>query len=92
MRWASSTTTRSHSRRCQAFNEVVVAREVVESRNQQVALTEGVAGAGGLDQLSGQDREVEPELVVQLVLPLADETTRSDDEALGEGRPAASAP
>ena len=36
-------------------SKIVVAGQVVQSGNQQVALAEGVAGAGGLDQLSGED-------------------------------------
>ena len=66
--------------RGQTLDQVVVAGQVVEPGNQQVALTEGVAGPGRLDQLAGQDREVEPELVVQLVLPLADEPAGSHDQ------------
>ena len=64
----------------QTIDQVSVARQVVESGDHQVAFTERIAGPGGLDQLTGEDGEVQSELVVHLVLPLSDEPAGSHDE------------
>ncbi len=60
--------------------QLLVAREVVEARHQQVLLEEGVAGVGGVDHLARHDLEAEVELLTHLVLPLVDQHARADDE------------
>ena len=66
---------------CELGLQVVVAGQVIEPGDQQRLLGERVAAAGGLDHVPGQDLEVEPELLPQLVLPLLDEAPRSDHQA-----------
>ena len=57
-----------------------------------VVLGERVAGARRLDLIAGEDLEVEPELIAELVLPLLDEAARGDDEAALDDRRGSSAP
>ena len=73
-------------------HELLVAREVIEARDQQVLLEERVAGVGGVDHLARDDLEAEVELLAQLVLPLIDEHARADDRARAWRRRAPSAP
>jgi len=61
--------------------QVFVARKVVEARDEQVLLKEGVAGVRGVDHRPGDDLEAQVELLAHLVLPLLDEHPRADDEA-----------
>ena len=61
--------------------EVLVAAELVQAGDQQVAVGERVARRRALDPIAGQEREVEVELLSQLRLPLLDERPRGDDEA-----------
>jgi hypothetical protein len=39
----------------ETFEQVIVAGQVIQSGNHQVALAEGITCPGGLDQLSGKD-------------------------------------
>ena len=78
---ASSKTTRSHSWACSSLAlQVLVARELVEARDEQVALVEGVA-ARGRDAVGGEDVEGQVELLVELHLPLVHEGPGRDDQA-----------
>ena len=60
---------------------VLVARQLVESRDGEVVLEEPVAGAGGLELVVGQDLEGQVEAATQLVLPLLGQAAGTDDEA-----------
>ena len=60
---------------------VLVARQLVEPRDDEVVLHEPVAGARGLELVVGEDVEWELEAPVQLVLPLLGQVARADDEA-----------
>ena len=61
--------------------EVLVAAQHVEARDPEVGLIEGVADAARLDPVAGEDREVEVELLRQLVLPLLDQVAGRGHEA-----------
>ena len=81
MRCASSTTTRSHSDSLELGQQVLVARELVHARDQQRVLLERRRAEDGVDELRREDLEAQPELEVQLVLPLLDEAAGRDDQA-----------
>ena len=81
MRWASSTTTRSHSDFGELGQQVLVASELIHAGDQQRVLLEGRGAEHRLAELRREDLEGEPELQVQLVLPLLDEAARGDDQA-----------
>ncbi len=59
----------------------LVSAEHVEARDEQGLVLEGVAGAGGLELVAGEDREGQPELGEELVLPLLDEVPGRDNQA-----------
>ena len=64
--------------------EVVGARQLVHPRDQQVVPGEdGVLGGRrlGVGELPGQQLEVQPELLPQLILPLLDQAAGRDDQA-----------
>ena len=63
---------------------VLVARQLVQTRDGEVVLEEPVAGAGGLELVVGQDLEGQMEATAQLILPLLGEAARADDEATPE--------
>src|SRR5205085_2944756 len=63
------------------IDEIVIARKMVEPGDEEVVVGERVRRAACLDQISGEDRELEPEPVTEFVLPLADQPTRGDHEA-----------
>ena len=82
MRCASSTTTRSHSDLASSAWQVLVARELIHPRDQQrVLLERRLAPNTVCSRLRGQDLEREPELQIQLVLPLLDQAAGGDDQA-----------
>ena len=60
---------------------VLVARELVESGDDEVGLQEPVAGARGLQLVVGEDLEGQVEAPVQLVLPLLGQAAGADDQA-----------
>ena len=61
--------------------QVLVARELIHARDEQRVLLERRRPEHGLAELRREDLEREPELQVQLVLPLVDETAGRDDQA-----------
>ena len=61
--------------------EVLVAAELVQAGDEQVAVGERVARRRALDPVAGEDVEVEVELLGELRLPLLDERAGGDDEA-----------
>ena len=61
--------------------KLFVARQLIHSCNQPVALLERVARPGGMDHVVGQQIELEAELLGQLVLPLLGQRARSHDQA-----------
>ena len=67
--------------RLQLLLHVLVARQLVEAGNDEVALQEPVAGPGGFELVVGEDLEGELEPAGQLVLPLFGEAARTDDQA-----------
>ena len=60
---------------------VLVARELVETADDQIVLLEPVAGAGRFQLVVGQDVERKMELLVELLLPLLDQAAGADDHA-----------
>ena len=60
---------------------ILVARELVETGDDQVGFQEPVAGAGGLELVVGEDLERQVEAAVELVLPLLGQAARADDQA-----------
>ena len=68
-------------RRLQLLLHVLVARQLVQTGNDQVGLDEPVSGAGGFQLVVGQDLERKLESTVQLVLPLLGEAAGADDQA-----------
>ena len=68
-------------RRLQLLLHVLVARQLVQTGDDQVGLEEPVAGAGGFELVVGQDLERKLESAVQLVLPLLGEAAGADDQA-----------
>ena len=68
-------------RRLQLLLHVLVARQLVQTGNDQIGLEEPVAGAGGFELVVGQDLERKLESAVQLVLPLLGEAAGADDQA-----------
>ncbi len=67
--------------------EVLVAAQHVEPRDPEARLVEGIAGAARLDPVAREDREVEVELLGQLVLPLLDQVAGRDHKAAFEVAP-----
>ena len=67
--------------RLQLLLHVLVARQLVQPRDDQVGLQEPVAGASGFELVVGQDLERKLEPAVQLVLPLLGEAAGADDQA-----------
>ncbi len=67
--------------RLELLLDVLVARELVETGDDQVGLQEPVAGAGGLELVVGEDLERQVEAAVELVLPLLGQAARADDQA-----------
>ena len=65
----------------QLVAHLLVARQLIQAGDQTSLLDEGVAALGSFDLIAGQDLEVEPEAIPQLVLPLRHEAARSDDQA-----------
>ena len=72
---------RSQSVCCQLRLSIFIPTELVESADGQIGLSEGVAAAGGLKPVVGENLEGQVETSVQLVLPLLNETARADDQA-----------
>ena len=68
-------------RRLELLLHVLVARELVETGDDQVGFEEPVAGARGLELVVGEDLERQVEAAVELVLPLLGQAARADDEA-----------
>ena len=68
-------------RRLELLLHVLVARELVETGDDQVGLQEPVAGARGFELVVGENLEGQMEAAVELVLPLLGEAARADDEA-----------
>ena len=68
-------------RRLQLLLHLLVARQLVQTGDDQVGLEEPVAGAGGFELVVGQDLERKLESAVQLVLPLLGEAAGADDQA-----------
>src|SRR6266511_2901053 len=67
--------------RFQLLLNVLVARELVESRNGQICFQEPVPRAGSFEFVIGEDLEWEVEPAVQFILPLFDQTAWADYEA-----------
>ena len=66
------------------FDQVFAAGDLVDPADEPIPFVEDIAGVGAVEQVLGDDVEAEPELVVELVLPLGDEAAGGDDEdALG---------
>ena len=61
--------------------QILIAGEHVEPGDQPVAAVEGIARARGFNHVARQDVELQTEFVTELVLPLLDEVSRSDDQA-----------
>ena len=61
--------------------EDLVARELVHARDQQRVLLERRGAEHRLAELRGEDLEREPELQIQLVLPLVHQAAGDDDQA-----------
>jgi hypothetical protein len=68
-------------RRPELLLDLVVVRELVEPGDAQGSLLEGVSRSGGLEPVVRHDLEREPESLVQLILPLLGQVSRSLDEA-----------
>ena len=81
MRWASSTTTRSHSDFAKLGLEALVAGKLIHPGDQQRVLLERRGAEHRLAELRREDLEREPELQIQLVLPLLDQAAGGDDQA-----------
>lgn len=62
--------------------EFLVTGELIHARDQQRVGFEDVEVDVGVDELVGQQVEPQPELEEQFVLPLLDQSTGSDDQAL----------
>ena len=58
-----------------------IARELIHPGDQQRPLREGIAQAGGVDQVPGEQLELELELLLELVLPLLGERAWRHDQA-----------
>ena len=56
---------------------------MVETGDHKIVLGERVASMARLDGVAGQDRKVEAELLGELVLPLGDQASGSDDQTAG---------
>jgi len=63
---------------------VLVARDPVEARDEEILLLERVARARGFDLVARQDVEVQVEPLGQFVLPLLDEVAGRNDQAAFE--------
>ncbi len=61
--------------------QVLVASQLIHAGDQQWVLLERVGAEHRFAELRREDLEGEPELQVELVLPLVDEAARGDDEA-----------
>ena len=57
-----------------------IARELIHAGDQQRPLREGIAQAGGVDQVAGEQLELQLELLLQLVLPLLRQGARRHDQ------------
>src|SRR3546814_21003704 len=64
--------------------EFLVPGQDVEADDQAVPVIERIAGARGLDHVSGQDVELEIELLAELVLPLLAKATGRHHQAAVE--------
>ena len=60
--------------------QLLVACELVHAGDEVAALLEGVAAACSDDHVAGEQIEIEPELLPQLVLPLVGQRSGRDDE------------
>src|SRR5436309_1627474 len=61
--------------------QLLRARRHVEPEDEPITLDERIAGDRGLDLITRDGVEAEPELLGHLILPLLDKTARRDDQA-----------
>ena len=78
-------------RRLQLVLDVLVARELVETGDDEVSFQKPVAGAGGLELIVGEYLKREMESSIELVLPLLGQAARANDQGSAAGRRARSA-
>ena len=64
--------------------QVLVARQLVQSGDDERHLGEGVAGSSSLDAIVRQDLERQLKAAIQFVLPLFDQAARADHQAAGQ--------